>query len=522
MRKKILSLALACLMIMTVFATAIPVFAVGNVCSVTIDSSTEYYSSFDSAFKAAYSSTNNGKEVIIEFLADITAAETISKQNCVDGSHTSYPTILVKGNDKTLTTTNTPFVMECNGKLTVENLNIVSGDRFASLGRGAVAEFSSCTFVSTGAGNGATTDGHSSGNNAAYFLGAADNSKINTLTITESEIEITNETSTAPLFAAQDGSKCLLVKLDNVTAELNETAPSVMIMQPKYNNYQKDMFVANDTTITVGAEHGFDNINRGDVKLSGTTSLTTTHENGVMFYTVSSSTNTWNVYVDDEAKIVAKTLASCTVTTNIYTTNPNFFSDSAFTAPTLEDGASVRTTQDTDGEGLRFTANIAKDTTAKEYGIIAAATTNELTSDNFTMAALGEGKYVKVASTDDGFKKDDSGDAVVYNAVLTGIAETSKNYSARAYATYEYATNVNITVYSAYDANVNSRNVKQVATLAYNDLLTQAEIDAKLESGDLTAAEAAQYTCTVGDKLSRYGTEQRKVLAKIAGISTEA
>lgn len=535
MRKKILSLALACLMIMTAFATVVsaetaPFTVTGNDVGET--------ASDCSTWAAALAKVYEYGGGTIDFNSDYTMVSTDTNAGTADIE------ITINGNGKILTDAGAAdvFSFKNGGIITVNNLNILSSSKRIEVANGAKLTMNDCTWETRGLGENDT---------GGYIRTSAGSSFDTTVTLNRCTVWATGGTV---LFGTNSvGGRGIIVNvndssINNPFHEKYGETSSTITNSALYSSFSIYGFAFGMKNINIhnsvicSNKRVLRSLANANISITGNSKVINTHSTAEFFNVT--GTGTTNVTIGKDACIINNGTkwygisGSATERLNFNVTDLDFLKtsnnkgvtttdvDLNYAIPTLEDGASVRTTQDT--EGLRFTANIAKDavtaenTPLAEYGIIAAAATNELTSDNFTMEALGEGKYVKVASTDDGFKKDDSGDAIVYNAVLTGMADTSKNYSARAYATYKYDTNINITVYSAYDANVNSRNVKQVATLAYNDLLTQAEIDAKVESGDLTAAEAAQYTCTVGDKLSRYGTEQRKVLATIAGISTEA
>jgi len=517
-------------MIMTAFATIVsadttaPFTVTGNDVGETASDCTTWAAALAKVYEYGGGT--------IDFNSDYTMVSTDTNAG------TAAIVITINGNGKILTDAGAAdvFSFKNGGVITVNNLNILSSSKRIEVANGAKLTMNDCTWETRGLGESDT---------GGYIRTSAGSSFDTTVTLNRCTVWATGGTV---LFGTNSvGGRGIIVNvndssINNPFHEKYGETSSTITNSALYSSFSIYGFAFGMKNINIhnsvicSNKRALRSLANADISITGNSKVINTHSTAEFFNVT--GTGTTNVTIGKDACIINNGTkwygisGTATEKLNFNVTDLDFLKTSSnkgetttdvdlnYAIPTLEDGASVRTTQDT--EGLRFTANIAKDTTAKEYGIIAAATTNELTSDNFTMAALGEGKYVKVASTDDGFKKDDSGDAVVYNAVLTSIAETSKNYSARAYATYEYATNVNITVYSAYDANVNSRNVKQVATLAYNDLLTEAEIDAKVESGDLTAAEAAQYTCTVGDKLSRYGTEQRKVLAKIAEIPTEA
>ena len=190
---------------------------------------------------------------------------------------------------------------------------------------------------------------------------------------------------------------------------------------------------------------------------------------------------------------------------------------SSFLAPTLEDGASVRTTLS--DNGMRFTAAIASDNQADEYGIIITPTTKTLTESSFTHSALTAAsvKYAQVASTDDGFKKDDDGEKITYNAVIQGMKDPTKEYSARAYAKYTPENNVNVTMYSDYSAENNARSIVYVAHKAVND--TSATYDAdtyncKIADGKYSPYSATQYSVLEDKYAYRYDEATESYKAK--------
>ena len=179
-----------------------------------------------------------------------------------------------------------------------------------------------------------------------------------------------------------------------------------------------------------------------------------------------------------------------------------------YALPTMEKGASVRTA---DPSGIRFTSTIAESESLISYGTLVSFTSN-LTDCEFmagALAAKGVQTYAEVA----GEKKVVTDGTITYNAVLTGISDYNTEFSARAYATYKYSDNINITVYGSYNETDNSRSIAFVANKAISDLKTQAEVDAD-------PAVKAAYMCRVivdGEtKYSRYDANQRAVLATIA------
>ena len=521
MKKKILSLALACLMIMTAIVTAIPVFADtfttdaaavegGMVCRIGEEGEegTTYYNDF----ATAYSATASGDTITI--INDVTYGSTSNSNNNLQLNNDSgkgiNAVLTIKseatGDDRpTFTIVNGGFIVG-NGasqscKMTIENLIIeqdvahmdfsksgTNSQAIAQIRGNCVLTFNNCDITVPGIRN-----ANASGIGGFLNFGTGNDRSRGTLNMSSCTMNFTN-TEYVSTTSGGASTKPAFVFQGNVTGTINLT----------------------DVTIKSASEmRVFSLLSKWIVNLNGTNTFELTDKDANATSEIfapynNSATNAAskisNVKVNVNGPIIsnAETLIASDLSgTTFNVTSGNAFGD--YTAPTLEAGASVRTTEGSNG--LRFTANYTGNAT--EYGIIAAATADTLTSNTFT-TALDSSKYVKAASTEEGFMKADDG---TYNIVLKG-AVTTNSYSARAYATYNIGNGVTVTVYSAYTEADNARTMKYVATAALADVKTEVELQ------EMDSAEAAKYTCKITDggatKYSRYSEAQRDVLATIA------
>ena len=274
-------------------------------------------------------------------------------------------------------------------------------------------------------------------------------------------------------------------------------------------------------------------LSNANINIAGSSKLIQTN-NTVEFFNVT-GTGTTNVTIGKDACIINNGTkwygisGSATERLNFNVTDLDFLKTSSdkgettdevdlnYAIPTLEDGASVRTTLS--DNGMRFTAAIASDNQADEYGIIITPTTKTLTEISFTHSALTAAsvKYAQVASMDNGFKKDDDGEKITYNAVIQGMKDPTKEYSARAYAKYTPEDNVNVTMYSDYSAENNARSIVYVAYKAVND--TSATYDAdtyncKIADGKYSPYSATQYSVLENKYAYRYDEATESYTAK--------
>ncbi len=525
MKKKILSLALACLMIMAAIVTAIPVFAdafetdakaveAGMVCRIGEEGTGTYYDDFAEAYTAAASGDT------ITIINDVTYGSTSTSQNNLqlnnDSGKGNNAVLTIKseatGDDRpTFTIVNGGFIVG-NGvsqscKMTIENLIIKQGvahmdfsksgtnsQAIAQIRGNCVLTFNNCDITVPGIRN-----ANAAGIGGFLNFGTGNNSSRGTLNMSSCTMNFTN-TEYVSTTSGGASTKPAFVFQGNATGTINLTDVTI-----KSASEMRVFSLLNKWIVNLNGTNTFELADRDE---NATSEIFAPYNNSA----TNAAPTISNVKVNVNGSVISN--AETLIASDLSGTTFNVTSGTAFgdyTAPTLEAGASVRTTEGSNG--LRFTANYTGN--AAEYGIIAAATADTLTSSIFT-TALGSEKYVKAASTEDGFNKTDDG---TYNIVLTKADMTGefyeKQFSARAYATYNIGNNgVTVTVYSAYTEADNARTMKYVATAALADVKTEAELQA------MDSAEAAKYTCKITDdgatKYSRYSEAQRDVLATIA------
>lgn len=499
MKKKILSLALACLMIMTAIVTAIPVFADtfttdaaavegGMVCRIGEEGTGTYYSDFKTAYSAV--AVSGGTITLIDDVS-ITGKTSFKNSNSKDKKIT-----ITGGKEHTLSFENGGFVIDsANTEFIIENLtlkrylSVYNPDAFMQCRYNSSMTFNNVDFVLE------TVSGVTVNNLTYLFRTQGTSGATNTITL--------NNCSVTGNVVAKGDDGCNFVLFGAHNSYLG-------IQNMVLNNVKVD--IKGDHVNAIGG-FNYDHstsapqnaANIGTFTLKGNTTVSVDGDAVVRMglYTINIEDT---ASLNTTANMFASGAKSACKYVNVNVTSTATTPFGTYTAPTLEAGASVRTTEGSNG--LRFTANYTGN--AAEYGIIAAATADTLTSSTFT-TALGSSKYVKAASTDDDFKMADDGST--YNIVLKG-AVTTNSYSARAYATYNIGNGVTVTVYSAYTEADNARTMKYVATAALADVKTEAELQ------EMDSAEAAKYMCKITDdgatKYSRYSEAQREVLAAIA------
>ena len=330
------------------------------------------------------------------------------------------------------------------------------------------------------------------------------------------EIDFTTKAANAWIFRSNGGSCHLDADLTNVKIDTATTAPNANFLRGCWNTVPGNVVDITDCDIKVGG-NGFKDMNQGDITMDGTTKFQTGKE--AIYFNKGAASGTQKVTIKDTATVIAPKLvykddASVKVPT-VIATNPNFYATAvggacSYAAPVLVDGASVRTTEGTNG--LRFTADMAKNAGQTEFGALITLTSN-LESCEFTAEALGAAGVTSYAAVKAQYM-DDIGDSLRFYTALIKMPEgqTGVSYSARGYAKYTEDT-FTLTVYSAYDADVNARSLDQVAYAAYNDV-----VDAK--------DEAKGYICPVtvdgAAKWSKYDKAQREVLKIYADKYTPA
>ena len=257
--------------------------------------------------------------------------------------------------------------------------------------------------------------------------------------LTDCEIDL--KTSSTKSWIFKDGNKGANAKIDltNVKVDTTTSAPNA-----NFIGVYKDRNTIIDVTDC-------------DIKVGGC---------------VFSGASKGAITIDGTTSIVAPTLITKngSTTPTVIATNPNFYTTSeggaaVYAAPEMVDGASVRT--NTDSNGLRFTANFAKENTATSYGMLVTLASN-LTNTAFTAAALEAAGVKTYAAVPANIVADDGS----FTTALLGIADVNAQYAARGYAIYE-TENATITVYSAYNADKNCRSLAWVADAATKDVKTE-------------------------------------------------
>lgn len=194
------------------------------------------------------------------------------------------------------------------------------------------------------------------------------------------------------------------------------------------------------------------------------------------------------------------------------------------TAPTMIDGASIRTTE---GEnGLRFTsvmnkADLDKLGATYSFGTVVAVA-NELTDGvTFTVAGLnaaGVTKYTTIKAVNGIYENYDGANGVKFNAALIDIADKATEFAARSYVDVT-ASGLTIRVYSAFDAAKNERSMEYVANKALNDVKDVKE--EAITNGFAYCFAVSEYnsdatgtacTMTEGTKYSCYAPSEWEVL----------
>ena len=153
-------------------------------------------------------------------------------------------------------------------------------------------------------------------------------------------------------------------------------------------------------------------------------------------------------------------------------------------APTLLDGASIRTTAGSNG--IRFTSTVNTESleTAKTDGLITAYSFGTIIARN---DKRGENNYFTVASfnaddvadikAEDGITENENG--YMFNSAVTGFTTEFKSieFAARSYVEITLANGNMVRIYSDFDAEKNVRSMEYVANKALNDVTDAADED---------------------------------------------
>ena len=312
-------------------------------------------------------------------------------------------------------------------------------------------------------------------------------------TLDNCEVNFTTRTAESWVFWSHSSSAVLNADLTNVKIDTTASAPNAHFFKGGYTEGSGNVVDMTDCDVRV-VGFGCYNMNKGFVTVDGSTRFQTGRE-AVAFNGNSLSTPK-EINVNGSAKIVAPRLVVAGESADaveVKADHSKFYYASiadeesglaGYSAPTLIDGASVRTNDDS--RGIRFTATDVN-ADADDYGMLINKGESEPTLEEYDY------KAAKGQVTVDG-----GSFTVALTGNTLGIAD---KYSARTYATYKLDSEyVNITVYSSFDAEVNSRSLGFVADAAVKDLKNEKD-----------AAGGYIYEVLPG-RFSRYGRYQYSVL----------
>ncbi|MBQ8818390.1 MAG: hypothetical protein IJZ83_07415 [Clostridia bacterium] len=204
-KKKILSFALACLMIVMTFSAAIPAFAEIYICQI----GETPYTDLDAAFEAATAGQT------VEILTDITV-EKINTAN--KNAFTVKPAESVTGGRVKLTLTSDSIVSSGSttaNNITFENIDFVqpstSTNAIVHTRGGSVYTFDNCTFE---------VGGYSQSMGAHFVAGQNGG----TLAMNDCEIEYNGADTTNVMFASQNDAWSYIVNINNVSVSAASVA----------------------------------------------------------------------------------------------------------------------------------------------------------------------------------------------------------------------------------------------------------------------------------------------------------
>ena len=479
MKRKILSFALACLMIMTAFATIVsaetaPFTVTGNDVGESADCTT-----WADALAKVYEYGGG----TIDMNKDYGDKSTAKAPEANPNTSNERTTIIVNGNNhkfewkgtgtsSNATARNSAVLnFNYNDDVTFNNVEFyVNYVRLANVNRGTTLTFKNCNF-----------NGDNCKDQYGYILMTDDYAGDNITTTVKIEGGTYNfRSGGSGISAGAHYNNIFDVEMKDcaitATGGLTFRASNVTAENIKFNyNY-----VATISRV-------FRSHKSGTIKLLGSETFIKENNKSIFDVSENNQTSSVKVYIDRGVELQGASLVALNGTNsslNIYTQEERFFTkttDSSvltYTAPSMIDGASIRI--DEQSSGLRFSADFDNTTAgATSYGMILTKADNLANGAEFTHA-LGN-KCVDQPATD-------GIDGTRYNVAICDLEANnySTKYAARAYATYLYANNVNVTVYSDFDATDstsegkgNVRSIQDVADAALSDTKTE-----KTETGD--------------------------------------
>ena len=424
-KKKTLSFALACLMIIMTFGAAIPAFAVSGINPIACKiQGGDSYDSLSSAIAAA----KDNDVIILEESGDYDKEYKTSGQYNImfDDTYMPAKTITIKAEiPVNLRIINGGIVVNKACTINFENINFIQDNKevtgntqvmYSPRNASCNVTFTNCSFTFDG-------DVGANGANRKGYFDHLTNNDGGVLNMNNCVINCNETTAVNPIFSCYNDAKAIKINLNDVTVNVkNDNTPIFRL----YTKMTVNIF-GNTTFNYVGGE---------------------TPEAATNIFTQNSS---------------AANRRGGTV--NVF----NGMTYGVYAAPVLAAGAAIRTVNPS---GLRF---IAK-------------RTNENAVCGFMLAKYVEnidvndiGNYKKVEISD---STKFSGDGT-YMLSLVNIPDHTQQFAVRAYAEYTAwsvdnngtLVEAKVNVYSAFDAENNVRSISQVADLIVEEAKAHTTAD---------------------------------------------
>ena len=527
MKKKILSIALACLMLISVFAMAIPTAAETAVFSVAKKDGTAVgnYATYNEALEAAFTAGGGTINMLADYSLTVNGYTDTDKTTCTD--------IVINGNGHTLTTTKQPFTFTAGDNLTVNNLKVdmTASQRFVDILGGSTLTFNQVTFTSSGYVD--DQYGHFRTPNVDDVSAET----VNTLNFKDCSITITGK---GTVIGIRKGSHILDVNMDGCTVT------GALETEGQNNGgfvYGVRNVNLNNTNVKV-QHRVFWDLQRGDtVRITGNSTIQNTSSSKYII----SVKDDYDFILGENVKLIGANFAEAKGTTeflNIYAYNPNFYYTDAetaypyFNAPVMNDGATLRVSAEEPNYGLRFTATCApatldnaETTDVKESLVDHAKYGTVITKDTYLEKGLwaegvmgkatdaAKGIFLAVEAKN-GISAAEDG-TLTMNTALANIkdANLDSTFYARSYAVYsldKYEL-INVYVFSALDTTKHGASYTDTInkTLAEN-VKDAAEEGYTTEVDSYVALGNSGYAWTEGKKYTCYSKEQYDALKAIA------
>ena len=503
---------LACLMVMSMLAVTLSA-ADSDVCSVTKKDGTVVgtYAKYEDALKAAYEAGGG----TITFVADYTLAGATN----VNTDAATVTDITINGGGHTLECGSiTPFNFAANDNVTVNDLKVnTTGARFTDIYAGSTITFNKVTFTS----NAHIDDQY------GYFRTPNTNSandKVNTLNFKDCTITLTGK---GTVIGIRNGAHILDVNMEGTTVIGSTQGNMPGFIYGGRNATLKDTDVAVSGRVFWGMKGG-------TIRVDGNSTLKTTSGSRAIFDIAGS----YNVYLGDNTKIVGKvlnTVGGAAEYLNIYATNPDFFytddttQNTSFPAPVMNDGATLRVSDDEPNYGLRFTSTCAP--TADTETVKGVKYGTVITKDTYLDKALwaeavtgnakdGDKEIFKSVWADKGLTKAADG-TVTMNTALANIKEENykSTFYARSFAEYSLDSLdfVKVYVFSELDTAKHGASYSETVNKDLSENVKDASADGYTTVVDsyVTYANNA-YAWQSGTKYTCYSSKQYADLKAIA------